>query len=99
IIGAYDKLGESPLFTDLDLRLAETFATRAAVAIDLSERVERDTMRRTVAAQEAERRRLARELHDETGQALTSILLGLGSLEEILDNGEQRAAVKGVREL
>jgi signal transduction histidine kinase len=34
-----------------------------------------------VNAQELERRRLARELHDETGQALASILLGLKSLE------------------
>jgi signal transduction histidine kinase len=99
VIAAYDKLGESSAFSDMDLRLAETFANRAAVAIDLSQRVERDALRRTVAAQESERRRLARELHDETGQALTSILLGLGSLEEILDSGEQRAAVKSVREL
>ena len=83
----------------MDLRLAETFANRAAVAIDLSERVERDALRRTVAAQEAERRRLARELHDETGQALTSILLGLGSLEDSLEGDDARAAVKGVREL
>jgi len=99
VIAAYDKVGPSSAFTDMDVRLSETFANRAAVAIDLSQRVERDALRRTVAGQESERRRLARELHDETGQALTSILLGLGSLEEILDNGEQRAAVKGVREL
>jgi signal transduction histidine kinase len=99
VIAAYDKLGETAVFTDMDLRLAETFATRAAVAIDLSERVERDAMRRTVAAQEVERRRLARELHDETGQALTSILLGLGSLEDSLTDDGTRAAVHDVREL
>jgi signal transduction histidine kinase len=99
VIGAYDKLGESAVFADMDLRLAETFATRAAVAIDLSERVERDALRRTVAAQEVERRRLARELHDETGQALTSILLGLGSLEDSLTDDGTRAAVHDVREL
>lgn len=99
VIAAYDKLGPSPAFTDMDLRLAETFAYRAAVAIDLSERVERDALRRTVAAQEVERRRLARELHDETGQALTSVLLGLGSLEDAVAGETAKAAVRDVREL
>jgi signal transduction histidine kinase len=47
----------------------------------LSERVSRDALRQVVEAQELERKRLARELHDETGQALTSILLGLKDVE------------------
>ena len=72
-----DKQERGPRFTEDDLRLAEAFASRAAVAVDLSEQTTRDALRRVVAAQELERRRLARELHDGIGQDLTSLLLGL----------------------
>jgi signal transduction histidine kinase len=61
--------------------------------------VARDALQRVVAAQELERRRLSRELHDETGQALTSILLGLKPLEEALANHPSRPAVAELREL
>jgi two-component system response regulator NreC len=54
-----------------------------------------DALRRAIASHETERRRLARELHEETGQALTSILLGLKRLEEQLD----APAVAPLREL
>jgi two-component system, NarL family, sensor histidine kinase DevS len=98
VLAAHDKLSaEGGRFGDDDLRLAETYAARAAVAVDLSERVARDSLRRVVAAQELERRRLARELHDETGQALTSILLGLRSLEDFVDGDDERAAVADIR--
>jgi signal transduction histidine kinase len=99
VIALYDKLGDDPRFSDGDLRLAETFASRAAVAVDLSHRVARDALRRVVEAQELERRRLARELHDETGQALTSILLALRPLEGALEKPENRAAAAELREL
>jgi signal transduction histidine kinase len=99
VIAAHDKRGIDARFSDDDLRLAETFASRAAVAVDLSERVASDAMRRVLSAQELERRRLARELHDETGQALTSILLGLRALEDALETEESRAAAGTLREL
>ena len=65
----------------------------------LSQRVSRDAVRRVVEAQEQERARLARELHDETGQALTSILLGLKSLDDRAAADSDRAAVTELREL
>jgi signal transduction histidine kinase len=100
VLAAHDKLSvEDGRFGDDDLRLAETFAARAAIAVDLSGRVARDSLRRVVAGQELERRRLARELHDETGQALTSILLGLRSLEDFVDGPDGRAAVADIRRL
>jgi two-component system, NarL family, sensor histidine kinase DevS len=81
VMTAFDKSGEDHRFTDADLRLAEAFANRAAVAVELSERVGREAVRALLQGQETERKRLARELHDETGQALASIRLGLKELE------------------
>jgi signal transduction histidine kinase len=96
---AHDKQADSPAFSEDDLRLAETLAARAAIAVHLSERVSRDAVRRVVEAQELERGRLARALHDETGQALTSILLGLKPLEQTAESEQARAAVASLREL
>jgi signal transduction histidine kinase len=99
VITASNKAGPDVRFTDDDLRITEVFAQRATVAVDLSRRVARDALLRVVSAQEAERRRLARELHDETGQALTSILLGLRTVEEAGSVEEARAAIEQVRDL
>ncbi|MGE5274039.1 MAG: GAF domain-containing protein [Verrucomicrobiota bacterium] len=97
VIAAHNKRGPDPRFTDEDLRIAETFAARAAVAVDLADRVARDALRRVVEGQELERQRLARELHDETGQALTSILLGLRRVEEAKTREDARDAAAELR--
>jgi signal transduction histidine kinase len=99
VLVAQDKEEPDARFTDEDLRIAEAFAERAALAIDLSERVARDALRRVVAGQELERQRLARELHDETGQALTSILLGLKAIEEAGNGQDVRQSLHELREL
>jgi signal transduction histidine kinase len=99
VIMALDRRQPDPRFSDADLRLAQRFAARAAVAVDLSRRVARATVNRIVAGQEQERRRLSRELHDETGQALTSILLGLKSIEETQGTERFATALAELREL
>ena len=98
VLQIHDKEGPDARFSDDDLRLAETFAARAAVAVELSQRVARNAVARVVQAQELERQRLARELHDETGQALTSIILGLKPLEDALVGEPSRAALSELRE-
>jgi len=97
IMSAYNKDSPDPRFTDDDLRLAEAFGTRASLAIHLSERVARETVDTILEAQEAERSRIARELHDETGAALTAILLGLAAVDEAATPPEARQASAALR--
>jgi len=56
----------------------------------LREAAERDSLRRELlAAEESERRRFARELHDEAGQHLTALGLGLQSLSDVVPPGSE----------
>jgi signal transduction histidine kinase len=98
VLSAFNKVGPDPHFSDDDLRLAEAFGTRAALAIHLSERVARETVDAILEAQEVERSRIARELHDETGSALAAVLLGLAGIDESATLPEARQASTSVRE-
>jgi PAS domain S-box-containing protein len=52
-----------------------------------------------ITAQEDERRRIARELHDETAQTLTSLLVGLKGVEESQSLGQAQGAASTLRAL
>jgi signal transduction histidine kinase len=56
---------------------------------------------RLVSAQEEERRKLSRELHDEVGQAMSALLVELGNLASVLPAGNSalHARVQAVRKL
>jgi signal transduction histidine kinase len=98
IIDAFNKVGPDARFTDDDVRLAEALGTRAALALHLSERVARETVDAILEAQETERSRIARELHDETGAALTAILLDLKAIDGAATLPDVRHASEALRQ-
>jgi PAS domain S-box-containing protein len=85
-------------YKQVEADLAQAFANQAAVAIHNARLFEEVSLghkrlqslsHRLVQAQETERRRVARELHDEAGQALTSLMVGLRLLEKEIDQPER----------
>jgi PAS domain S-box-containing protein len=82
----------------------------AAVARDITERkqaaeikqaeaMHRLLLEHTLSAQEEERRRIARELHDEAGQLLTALLVGLRTLEDARKLADVKVQGRRLREV
>jgi signal transduction histidine kinase len=90
VIGSlvFCTLYDAASFSPRDVALARAIADQLSVAIDnatlydevqQSGKLRGELLHRVVSAQEAERQRIARELHDGTGQTLTALGLGLAA--------------------
>jgi signal transduction histidine kinase len=110
---------EGAPFDENDEALVVALAAFAAGAIETTElmalerseaaaqeqaRARRELLGQVIAAQEAERARVSRDLHDDVGQALTSVLLGLRIVEDSLasprlDDDDVRMRMADLREL
>ena len=97
---------QSGFYTAEHLQLAEALASQAAVAVQnawlfAQLRTSRERLqtlsRQLVEVQENERGCIARELHDEAGQVLTSLMVGLRLLERDAQNPQ--ATVSGIVKL
>ena len=76
-----------PIEVNLQLYIHETPPIFVAIILDITERVRAETARQRALeallnAQEEERERISRDLHDQVGQSLTAINLGLSTMLE-----------------
>lgn len=85
-------------FDDETVMLLNALGSQIAVAIERArlheelarkERARRALLRQVITAQEDERKRIARELHDEIMQSLTALLYALETAAQASDQGEQ----------
>ncbi len=72
---------------------------KQAAEIKQAEAMRRLLLERTLSAQEEERRRIARELHDEAGQLLTALLVGLRTLEDARKLADVKVQGQRLREI
>jgi signal transduction histidine kinase len=95
LLAAFDRVAGEPGFGEEEEQLFLAFAASAATAVSTARSVAEDRLRHSIASAEQERRRWARELHDET-------LQGLGGLQVLLSSalrrGDAEAIQRSVRE-
>lgn len=87
-----ETIGASAVSRDITER-------RQAAEIKQAQAMRQLLLERVLSAQEEERRRIARELHDEAGQLLTSLLVGLRTLEHARDLADVKEQGNRLREI
>jgi signal transduction histidine kinase len=96
---AFDRLQGDAAFSDEDERLMQAFAASAAMAVATAQSASAEALRRSLRASEDERRRWARELHDETLQELAGLKVLLSGARRTEDVGRVHDAIDRSLEL
>ncbi|MEZ5077589.1 MAG: GAF domain-containing sensor histidine kinase [Solirubrobacterales bacterium] len=95
VLAALDRLADGPEFAAEDERLLRSFAASAATAVATAKSVEAERLRHSLESAEQERKRWARELHDETLQALGGLrMISSAGLRGDADAPELRRVLK-----
>jgi signal transduction histidine kinase len=93
VLMAFDHATSQAAFTDDEEQTLKAFAASAATAVAAAQGVEQQRLADTIAAAEAERRRWAQELHDETLQSLGGLRMLLSSARRAADPDRLATAV------
>jgi signal transduction histidine kinase len=93
VLAAFDRGTEAAQFSVEHEQLLRSFAASAANAVAIHRSVEADRLRSAITAADAERGRWARELHDQTLQALGGLRVLLASSLRRSDPDRLREAV------
>ncbi|HEX4344880.1 MAG TPA: GAF domain-containing sensor histidine kinase [Solirubrobacteraceae bacterium] len=88
VLAAFDHGADSAGFSEDDEMTLRAFAASGATAVALAQTVQHERLRHSLDASEAERRRWARELHDETLQGLGGLRVTLSSALRRVEPGE-----------
>jgi signal transduction histidine kinase len=94
VLCAFDRMVGDGVFDDDDEQVLRAFAASAATAVATARSVEDSRLRAALESAEAERGRWARELHDETLQALGALKVLLAGAARAEDPERSRAAAR-----
>jgi signal transduction histidine kinase len=93
---------------DEEISLLSAIGSQIAVAVENArlyeelsrkEQLRRELLRRLISAQEDERKRIARELHDETSQTLTALLYAIDAATEMREQSKLPSCLDKMRRL